>query len=174
MWGGISGLFCFAFPWWLRMLNISLGASRSFGIPQLRILCLVLYPTFNRNFLNCFIFPINMSDRTASFSSHITPCFVEGMWCKLLQLKYSQNHETFAKCTIQFATLYNIKNPPNTIIYFYPNGKNNHLWTVGHSTLFIMGWDRSILGVLPRELIKPLSKETEKHPWDKNSVCQNK
>ena len=38
----------FAFPWWLRMLNFSLGASRPFGIPQLRILCLALYPTFNR------------------------------------------------------------------------------------------------------------------------------
>jgi hypothetical protein len=22
VWGGISGLFWFAFPWWLRMLNI--------------------------------------------------------------------------------------------------------------------------------------------------------
>ena len=26
------------------MLNISLGASQPFGIPQLRILCLALYP----------------------------------------------------------------------------------------------------------------------------------
>jgi hypothetical protein len=48
VWSRISGLFCFAFPWWLRMLNISLGASRPFDIAQLRILCLVLYPIFNR------------------------------------------------------------------------------------------------------------------------------
>jgi hypothetical protein len=46
--GGISGLFRFAFPWRLRMLNIFLGASHAFGIPQLRILCLALYPIFNR------------------------------------------------------------------------------------------------------------------------------
>ena len=43
MWDGISGLFWFAFPWWLRMLNISLGASQTIGIPQLSILCLALY-----------------------------------------------------------------------------------------------------------------------------------
>jgi hypothetical protein len=47
VWGGISGLFLFAFPWWLRMLNIFSGASLPFGIPQLRILCLALYPIFN-------------------------------------------------------------------------------------------------------------------------------
>jgi hypothetical protein len=29
------------------MLNISLGASQPFNIPQLRILCLALYPIFN-------------------------------------------------------------------------------------------------------------------------------
>ena len=32
----ISGLFWFAFPWWLRMLNISLGASWPFTFPQLK------------------------------------------------------------------------------------------------------------------------------------------
>ena len=48
VWGGISGLFWFAFPWWLRMLNFSLGASWPFNIPQLKILCLALYPIFNR------------------------------------------------------------------------------------------------------------------------------
>jgi hypothetical protein len=47
VWGGISGLFWFAFPWWLRMLNIFSGASQPFGIPQVRILCLALYPIFN-------------------------------------------------------------------------------------------------------------------------------
>jgi hypothetical protein len=46
VWGGISGLFWFAFPWWLMVLNISFGASQSFSIPQLRILCLALYPIF--------------------------------------------------------------------------------------------------------------------------------
>jgi hypothetical protein len=45
--GGISGLFWFAFPWWLRMLNIFSGASQPFVIPHLRILCLALYPIFN-------------------------------------------------------------------------------------------------------------------------------
>jgi len=46
VWGGISGLFWFTFPWWLRMLNISLGVSQPFEIPQLRILYLALYPIF--------------------------------------------------------------------------------------------------------------------------------
>jgi hypothetical protein len=36
-----------AFPWWLRMLNIFIGASQPFSIPQLRILCLALYPFCN-------------------------------------------------------------------------------------------------------------------------------
>jgi hypothetical protein len=43
-----SELFWFAFPWWLRLLNISLGAYQTFGIPQLRILCLAQNPNFNR------------------------------------------------------------------------------------------------------------------------------
>lgn len=30
------------------MLNISLGASQAFNIPLVKILCLVLYPVFNR------------------------------------------------------------------------------------------------------------------------------
>ena len=38
--------FWFAFLWSLRTLNISLGASHSFQIPQLWILGLVLSPTF--------------------------------------------------------------------------------------------------------------------------------
>ena len=50
MWGRISGLFWFAFPWWLRMLNVSLGASQPFEFPQLRILCLALFPLFIRLF----------------------------------------------------------------------------------------------------------------------------
>jgi hypothetical protein len=48
VWGGISRLFWFAFPWWLRILNISLGTSRPFEFPQVRILCLALSPIFNR------------------------------------------------------------------------------------------------------------------------------
>jgi hypothetical protein len=39
-------VFWFAFPWWLRMLNIFLGASQPFGIPQLIIVCLAQYPIF--------------------------------------------------------------------------------------------------------------------------------
>jgi hypothetical protein len=42
----MSVLFWFAFPWWLRMLNIFSGPSHPFSIPQLRILCLVMYPPF--------------------------------------------------------------------------------------------------------------------------------
>jgi hypothetical protein len=34
VWDGISGLFWFAFLWWLRMLNSFSGASLPFGIPQ--------------------------------------------------------------------------------------------------------------------------------------------
>ena len=40
--GIISGLFSFAFPCWLRMLNISVHDSQPFNIPQLRNLCLAL------------------------------------------------------------------------------------------------------------------------------------
>ena len=36
----------FKFPWWLKMLNITFSASQPFSIPQLRILCLALYPIF--------------------------------------------------------------------------------------------------------------------------------
>jgi hypothetical protein len=36
VWGGTLGMLWFAFPWWLRMLNIFPGASQPFGIPQLR------------------------------------------------------------------------------------------------------------------------------------------
>jgi hypothetical protein len=43
---GLSVSFWFAFPRWLRILNISLGASRPCESPQLRILCLALYPIF--------------------------------------------------------------------------------------------------------------------------------
>jgi hypothetical protein len=32
------------------MLNIALGVSQSFGIPQFRILCLALYPVFRELF----------------------------------------------------------------------------------------------------------------------------
>ena len=46
VWGWIPGLFRFSFRWWLRMLNISLGASPPFSILQLRIFCLALYPIF--------------------------------------------------------------------------------------------------------------------------------
>ena len=35
-----------SFPWWLRRLNFSSSASQPTGIPQLRILCLALYPIF--------------------------------------------------------------------------------------------------------------------------------
>jgi hypothetical protein len=38
LWGGISSLFWFTFPWWLRMLNISLGVSLLFYFFQLKIL----------------------------------------------------------------------------------------------------------------------------------------
>ena len=47
VWGGISRLFWFTFPWWLRMLNLLSGESQPFSIPQLRILCLALSPIFN-------------------------------------------------------------------------------------------------------------------------------
>ena len=54
VWGGISELFCFAFPWWPRMLNNSLGASWPFYIPQLRILPLALYSIFYPQTIWCF------------------------------------------------------------------------------------------------------------------------
>ena len=37
VWGGISGLFWFPFLWWLRMLNISLGASQTSDIPLTKV-----------------------------------------------------------------------------------------------------------------------------------------
>jgi hypothetical protein len=45
--GGISGLFWFAFSWWLRMLSIFSSASQIFSISRVGILCLALYPIFN-------------------------------------------------------------------------------------------------------------------------------
>ena len=53
MWGRISGLFWFAFPWWLRMLNSFSGASLPFGIPLVRTFFFFLsfnyfYSTWNR------------------------------------------------------------------------------------------------------------------------------
>ena len=45
-WCKVSGLFWFAFLWSLRTLNISLGVSHSFEIPQLWNLCLDLFPIF--------------------------------------------------------------------------------------------------------------------------------
>jgi hypothetical protein len=48
---GISGgLFWFVFPWRLGLLNISVGASWPFHIPQLRILYLALFPNLIRLF----------------------------------------------------------------------------------------------------------------------------
>ena len=41
--GGILGSFWFSFPWLLGMVNISLTTSKTFKIPQLRLLCLALY-----------------------------------------------------------------------------------------------------------------------------------
>ena len=45
-WGGISGLFWFASPWWLRMSSTSSEVSQPFDISQLRTFCLVLYSIF--------------------------------------------------------------------------------------------------------------------------------
>ena len=40
-------VFWFAFPWWLRMLNIFSGASLPFGIPQVRFFVQFWAPFFN-------------------------------------------------------------------------------------------------------------------------------
>jgi len=39
-------MICFVFPWWLRMLNISLGTLYPLGSPQLKIICLPLYTIY--------------------------------------------------------------------------------------------------------------------------------
>ena len=69
MWGGISGLFWFIFPWWLRTLNISLSASQPFNIPLLWILCLILYPIF---WLGCLVFLV-INFLSSLYNSHISP-----------------------------------------------------------------------------------------------------
>jgi hypothetical protein len=46
-WCKISGSFWFAFLWSFWTLNISLGSSQSFEIPQFWILGLVLFPIFD-------------------------------------------------------------------------------------------------------------------------------
>jgi hypothetical protein len=46
MWGVILGLIWFVFLWWLRMLNISLGAFQPFSLPQLRIFLFSSVPNF--------------------------------------------------------------------------------------------------------------------------------
>jgi hypothetical protein len=43
-----QGYFGLHFPDWLKMLNIFLGASEPFKFPQLRTVCLTLYPILNR------------------------------------------------------------------------------------------------------------------------------
>ena len=76
MWGGISGLFWCAFPWWLRMMNIFSGAFQPFsGIPQLRILCLALNPIFNGVIWishSVFLLYLLLSSQTNSFMRHIS------------------------------------------------------------------------------------------------------
>jgi hypothetical protein len=42
-----QGWFDLYFPEGLRVLNITLGASQLFVIPQVKIFCLALYPIFN-------------------------------------------------------------------------------------------------------------------------------
>ena len=46
VWGGISGLFWFAFPWCLRMLSTFLDVYQPFDSPRLKTFCLSLYPIF--------------------------------------------------------------------------------------------------------------------------------
>ena len=52
VWDRISGLFGFAFPWWLRMLNI-FRCFLDIKIPLLWVLCLALYSIF---YLGCLCF----------------------------------------------------------------------------------------------------------------------
>jgi hypothetical protein len=60
----ISRSFWLAFPWWLRMLNISLSTSQSFEIPLLRSLCLALYPI---TYLGYLIFVVVLSCLLSSY-----------------------------------------------------------------------------------------------------------
>ena len=87
MWDGLSRLFWFAFPWWLRVLNISLSASQPFTIPHLRILCLAPYPfliglfgSLESNFLSSFhilnISPLPDVELVKVFSQFVGCLFV--------------------------------------------------------------------------------------------------
>ena len=69
------------------MLNISLGASQSFDIPQLRFFCLALYPiliglfvSLESNFLSSLytldISPLLDVGLVKTFSQSVTYCFV--------------------------------------------------------------------------------------------------
>ena len=75
-WGRISGLFWFAFPWWLNMLNISLGAFQPSRIPQLRILCLALYPIFGMDY---FVF-WSLTSWVFYIFWILAICMMKGQW----------------------------------------------------------------------------------------------
>jgi hypothetical protein len=74
VWGGILWLFWFAFPWWLRMLNICLGTLQPFSIRQLRILFLVLE-------LGCYVAEARQLRAT---SLDLLNTAVTGMHCRVI------------------------------------------------------------------------------------------
>jgi hypothetical protein len=69
------------------MLNIFLGASQSFSIPQLRILCLALYPIFNRviwfsevQLLESFLYIFDISPLSDLGLDPITKAYTQQTW----------------------------------------------------------------------------------------------
>ena len=104
-------LFWFAFLWWLRMLNIFSGASQPFGIPQVRTVCLTLYPISNRgfgslesNFLSSLylldISPLLDAGLVIFFSYSFGCCFVLLTVAFALQKLFSllRSHLSFITC----------------------------------------------------------------------------
>ena len=107
----ISGLFWFAFPWWLKMLNICLGASPSFDIIQLRILCLVLYTILKELFGSLdsnFLTSLYVLDISPISDVRLEKIFSQSVGCYFVLLTASftwQNFYNFMRSYLSIADL---------------------------------------------------------------------
>ena len=80
------------------MLNISLGASQPFGTPQLRIVCLALYPIFNRvicfsgvYLLEFFVYTRCWIDKELFPICWLPFCPIESVFC-LIEAYFMRSH----------------------------------------------------------------------------------
>jgi hypothetical protein len=114
VWGGISGFFWFAFPWCLRMLNISLGGSQPFDNPQLKILCLALYPN-NPILIGLF------GSLECNFLSPIDSvlCFPEALQFNEVPFVESCSYSISHWCSVQEISPCGFKALPHFLLYIF-------------------------------------------------------